>query len=241
MNRIKLEICLGSVDDAVAAFKGGADRIELCANRPMGGTTPSAGLIAGVRDAVPIPIHVLIRPRAGDFCYTAAEMEVMRRDIAVAKDLGADGVVFGILLPENRIDRKRTAGLVRIARPMSVTFHRAFDSAPDPVEALNELADLGVDRLLTAGGKSSAPAGAVRIRSLILRAGRRVTILPGGGINAGNLRPFLRSTRAGEVHIGSGVEGEPDRAKGPFTRSFGQNRVVEKARVAAIVRILGTI
>ncbi len=149
------ECCVDSVDGAVAAEQGGADRVELCAALIEGGLTPSAGSIAFARERLKIPIHVMIRPRGGDFLYSTSELEVMRRDIDTAKRLKADGVVLGVLDADGRIAGERTRELTERARPLSVTFHRAFDMASDPRLALEELIAVGVDRVLTSGQETS--------------------------------------------------------------------------------------
>src|SRR5512146_3272836 len=145
------EVCVDSVEGAVAAQQGGAQRVELCDNLVEGGTTPSLGMIRLTRQHIAIALNVIIRPRGGDFFYSPLEFEVMRQDILAAKEAGADGVVIGLLLPDGRVDVERTRALAALARPLSVTFHRAIDLCRDPAEALEELAGLGVDRILTSG------------------------------------------------------------------------------------------
>jgi copper homeostasis protein len=151
LENIPLEICLESCEDAIAAQKGGAQRVELCDNLIEGGTTPSAGMIAMTREYRSIGLQVIIRPRGGDFCYSEIELDAMKYDIHHCKTLGVDGVVFGLLKSDGNIDYERTRELIEIARPMNVTFHRAFDMCKDPYQALEELIELGVDRILTSG------------------------------------------------------------------------------------------
>src|SRR5271168_42497 len=153
IGRVKVEICVGDVGSALAAQAGGADRVELCDNLAVGGTTPSAGTIAESCRRLSIPVQVLIRPRAGDFVYTESEIAVMRHDIEIAKTLGAAGVVLGALKPECTIDQATTEGLIALARPLRITFHKAFDQTPAPLEALDTLIELGVERVLTSGGR----------------------------------------------------------------------------------------
>ena len=195
-----VEICAGSLNSALAAFEGGADRIELCDNLYEGGTTPSYGCLKEATEKISIPINVLIRPRGGDFCYNEHEFEVMKKDVELCKDLGMNGVVIGILLADGRVDVDRTAELIDLARPMTVTFHRAFDMTPDPLKALDKLIDLGVDRILTSGQKMTVTEGEKLIRELIKEAGDAVVILPGGGLSVNNIEDFARSTGAKEYH-----------------------------------------
>ena len=199
---VAVEICVSDVPSAVAAHEGGADRVELCDNLGEGGTTPSAGAIA-LACRLSLPIHVIIRPRGGDFCYLDVEFEAMRHDIGVARSLGASGVVLGLLHPDGTVDRERTAALVEIARPMSTTFHKAFDMTRDPREALETLIGLGVDRVLTSGGSRSAWEGRDRIADLVRLAGDRIVIMAGGGISAENVRRLIAATGVREVHVGS--------------------------------------
>ena len=198
---MKIEICIDSAEGAVAAADGGADRVELCDNLLEGGTTPSAGAIKQARALADIELMVIVRPRGGDFLYSNAEFEVMREDVRMARQFGADGVVIGCLLADGRVDSDRTARLIEDARGMSVTFHRAFDLAVDPHKALEDLADLGVDRVLTSGQAASAHEGIDLITSLQKQAAGRVIIMPGGGLTAQNVRSFIEATGATEVHM----------------------------------------
>ena len=206
-NKIILEACVDSVESAIAAERGGADRVELCDNLMEGGTTPSAGAIAAAREQLSIKIHVIIRPRGGDFCYSDIEFDVMKRDISIAKDLGVDGVVIGVLLPNGTIDAARTRALIEIARPMSVTFHRAFDMTRDAFEALETLIDLGVERVLTSGQEASALESIELISKLIERAGDRIIIMACGGIRDSNVKQIVQGTGVSEIHAtGFGTE-----------------------------------
>lgn len=195
-----LEICVDSIQSAITAEKAGADRIELCNSLSEGGTTPSAGMIEVVRKNINIDLHVLIRPRRGDFLYSGAEFEVMKKDIEVAKALGAEGVVVGMLKEDGHIDTSRVQELIALARPLSITFHRAFDLCSAPFTALDQLMQLKVDRLLTSGQQPTALAGASLICELVKRAGEQLVIMPGGDINPQNIQEIIKKTGATEYH-----------------------------------------
>lgn len=198
--RVLLEICIDSVESALAAEAGGADRVELCSALFEGGLTPSAGLLETVRERVRLGVAAMIRPRGGDFCYSDAEFAVMRRDVAVAKKLGADMIVLGLLNPDGTVDRERTRELIALARPLPVTYHRAFDMAREPFEALDVLLELGVERVLTSGQERTAVEGMDLIAELVRRAGDRIIVMPGGGVTERNLQKILRHTGAKEIH-----------------------------------------
>src|SRR5438128_7225580 len=190
-NSILLEISVESASAAAAAERGGANRIELCANLNIGGVTPSAELLRETRKAVRAPIFAMIRPRGGDFVFSAEEFFAMKRDLKIAKSCGMDGVVFGILHADGSVDLERTRELVEAAKPLPATFHRAFDETPDLLAALEAVIATGATRILTSGGKPNADAGAIVLADLVKAAAGRITILPGGGINAGNLEAVV--------------------------------------------------
>jgi len=196
-----LEACVNSAISAIEAQKGSADRIELCENLSEGGTTPSAGSIRIARKHLKIPIMVMIRPRGGDFLYSDTEYDIMREDIKTAKELGADGVVFGILNPDATVDKVRCLELIKLARPMQVTFHRAFDMTNDPFKALDELIQLKVERVLTSGQKENAHEGAKLIADLVKYADGRICVMPGGGVQEDNLRQVIKATGATDFHV----------------------------------------
>lgn len=200
---IKVEISLSGVESALAAQMGGADRIELCENLLEGGTTPSLGMIAVVRNYLNIEMNVIIRPRGGDCCYSEAEFEVMKQDIETAGEAGADGVVIGILNPNGTVDEERTRALIDLARPMSTTFHRAFDITRDPIEALDTLIDLEIDRVLTSGQATSALEGLDLLTELSRHARGRIMIMAGAGITAHNAKQIVERSGVVEIHIGS--------------------------------------
>ena len=197
---MRVEICVDSVCGAKAAERGGADRVELCANLLEGGTTPSAGTIRLARE-IKIGLHVMIRPRGGDFLYSPEEIAVMSEDIRMAKELGADGIVLGCLSAEGAVNLHQTEQLLKLARPLKVTFHRAFDMCADPVRALEDLVGLGVDCILTSGQEASAFEGADLIRSLKKQAAGRIGIMAGGGITARNVQRIVELTGIDEVHL----------------------------------------
>ena len=201
MSNILLEICCGSIDDAIQSEKGGADRVELCSALFLGGLTPSIGTIQEARRRLRIPVIVMVRPRGGGFCYTDAEFTTMERDAEAAVDNGADGVVFGILKEDGRIDERRTKRIRRIIGKRQAVFHRAFDVTPDPFRALDQLIDLEVTRVLTSGQKDTAPEGAELIAKLIERAGKRIEILPGGGIRPYNMADVVQRTGCRQIHM----------------------------------------
>ena len=200
-----LEITVESAPSAVAAERGGAHRIELCADLSVGGLTPSAELMHQTRAAIKIPIFAMIRPRAGNFVYSASELSQMQSDIALAKSRAVDGLVLGVLHPDSTVNVEQTRQLVELARPLPVTFHRAFDETPNLSAALESVIATGASRVLTSGGKSSALAGAHILAGLVRAAGNRITILPGAGINAANLPEVIRLTGASEFHSGLGT------------------------------------
>jgi copper homeostasis protein len=238
--RVMIEVCVGDIESAIAADVGGADRIELCDNLAVGGTTPSAGTIAEVCRWVSIPVHVLIRPRGGDFVYSERELTVMRHDIEAAKALGAAGVVLGVLSAMATVDRDLTMALVSGARPLGVTFHRAVDQTPDPREAVDTLIALGVERVLTSGGCATALEGASSIAGLVSYAQDRITIVAGGRISADNLETIVRQAQVSELHIGSSVcraMAAPMHAlPGDNSESFWHR--TDAQRVAAIVSLI---
>lgn len=201
-SKFAVEVCVDSVDSAMAAQAAGADRIELCGNLLEGGTTPSAGLIALVRRNLSIKLHVMIRPRGGDFCYNAGELRVMENDITMAKQLGADGLVFGILDQDGVIDTAKTGNLLELARPLKVTCHRAIDMSRGLRKSLEALIALGVDYVLTSGGEQTAIEGSAAIGRLVRAAGHRISVMAGGGIHERNVRELIAKTRVKQIHVG---------------------------------------
>jgi copper homeostasis protein len=201
-NRLILEISVESVEAAMAAERGGASRIEICSNGRVGGTTPSDELLRAVRERVSLPIFSMIRPRAGDFFYSETEFEVMRRDVDAAKKCGMDGVVLGLLKADGEVDVTCTKQLVELARPLPVTFHRAFDECVDLRRSLEDVIATGATRLLTSGGRPTAPEALGVLGELVRIPKERLIVLPGSGIHAGNIREVVQKTGACEYHAG---------------------------------------
>jgi len=217
MSSALLEVAANSVASACAAQAGGAGRVELCTALELGGLTPSYATIALARERLRIPLYVLIRPRAGDFLYTDEECETMQRDIDACVALGCDGVVLGVLDADGNVEMPRCRELVAAAGQLGMTFHRAFDLARDPHRALEDVMALGCARVLTSGGQASAMEGAALIRDLVVQAAGRIAIIPGAGVNAGNLAALAAATGAREFHasakhrIPSGMRHRPAR------------------------------
>lgn len=199
---VSLEVCANSAISAIAAQDGGAMRVELCDNLHRGGTTPSHGHITVARKALHIKLYILIRPRSGDFLYTDTEFEVMLSDVRHAIERGCDGIVTGILNRDGTIDVERNSQLINMARQhgLAATFHRAFDFCVNQEQALEEIIEMGFERILTSGGKSTAMEGASIIRHLIKQANSRIQIMPGGGINEHNVADLVRFTGVKEIH-----------------------------------------
>jgi copper homeostasis protein len=195
-----LEIAVFNIESAIAAAAAGADRLELCENPQEGGTTPSYGTLKLVKEKIRIPVFPIIRPRGGDFLYSAAEFEVMKQDIRLCKELGFEGVVIGLLLADGQIDIARTAELVELAYPMDTSFHRAFDRCADAFKGLEDVISAGCTRILTSGQVPNATDGKELIRQLVSKAGDRIIIMPGSGVRSSNIRELADYTGAKELH-----------------------------------------
>ena len=196
-----VEVVVYNIESALRAQEGGADRIELCDNPSEGGTTSSYGVIESVRQNVSLDLYVMIRPRGGDFLYSHYEFHSMKREISQCQKLSVDGVVFGVLTPDGRIDKKRCKELIDKARPLKVTCHRAFDMTCDPVEALEDCIEVGFDRILTSGHQAQAIKGAELIGQLIQKANGRIAIMPGSGVNENTVEEIVRLSKAREIHF----------------------------------------
>ncbi|MGV8879251.1 MAG: copper homeostasis protein CutC [Sphingobacteriaceae bacterium] len=197
---INLEICANGVSSALAAQEGGAIRVELCDNLGEGGTTPSYGQIALARKLLSIQLYSIIRPRGGDFLYTDLEFEVMKADIKECVKLGCDGVVIGILKADGQIDIARCVELVELAKPLGVTFHRAFDVCANPSIALEDIIKVGCERILTSGARQTAMQGMRLIAELVQQAAGRIEIMPGSGVNENNIAELVEQTGATVFH-----------------------------------------
>ena len=198
----KFEVCANSVESCVEAQRGGADRVELCAGIPEGGTTPSYGDIVMARKLlITTKLHVIIRPRGGDFLYSDLEREIMLEDVRMARRLGVDGVVFGVLTSDGDIDMDFMRQLMAESEGMSVTFHRAFDVCRNPFVALEQIIELGCDRILTSGQMPKAEDGVELLKQLVEKAGDRIIIMPGCGVNAGNIAKIAQITGVKEFHF----------------------------------------
>lgn len=246
MPRPSLEICCYSVESAICAAQSGADRIELCDNYREGGTTPSYGAIQLALERLTIPVNVMVRPRGGDFLYTEAEYEIIKKDVAAIRELGTNGVVVGFLKPDGEIDQDRTREIVRLARPMEVTFHRAFDMCRDPLTALDRLKKTDVVRILTSGARSTVMEGIELLAELVEKAGDEITIMPGCGVNDKTLGELMERTGAGEYHSAAQkFEESRMEYRNPHVSMGGAKGVdeyrivsVDRKQVKAMVRIL---
>ncbi len=195
------EIVVYNIESAFKAQEGGADRIELCDNPGEGGTTPSPGVVEVVRKNVSLDVFVMLRPRGGDFCYTSYEFHAMKRDLLQFQKLSVDGFVLGILLPDGRIDKTRCKELIDKARPLQVTCHRAFDMTRDPFEALEDCIEVGFKRILTSGQMPKAGEGVELIRQLVERAGDRISIIAGSGVNEDTVLDIVKKSGVKEIHF----------------------------------------
>jgi copper homeostasis protein len=196
----KLEIIGFNIESCIAAQEAGANRIELCVGPGEGGTTPSYAFIKAAREKLQIDLYVMIRPRGGDFLYSDEDFEIMKNDVAICKELGCNGIVTGILTTDGKVDKKRCKELIEIAYPLEATFHRAFDRVADPFEALEDIIELGFERILTSGLKPKAIDSLDLLSKLIKQSDERIIIMPGSGVTAENIITIAESTGATELH-----------------------------------------
>lgn len=252
--KILFEVCCGCTEDAVMAEKGGADRIELNSALFLGGLTPSIGTVEAVKAQLSIPVMCMVRPREGGFCYTEYDYNTMCRDAVAMIRAGADGIVFGFLHEDGTVDRERTEDFIRVLRSekedIVTVFHRAIDVVPDVFEALDILIELGVDRVLTSGQRASAVKGAETVRKMLEHANGRIDILPGGGINDGNVRAFIEETGVKSVHASArsvrydtSVNGNDEIFFGGLIDGKGvpedEYKVTDPDRVRAVLNAIG--
>jgi copper homeostasis protein len=205
MSTLKLEVIAFDLESCIIAQQSGANRIELCDNPADGGTTPSYGTIKAAIAMTTIDLFIMIRPRGGDFLYSEEEFETMKEDVKICKELGCDGVVVGMLTIEGDVDVKRMSALVNLAYPMSVTFHRAFDRSNDPFKALEDIIEMGCERILTSGQQPTASKGSDLLNALIKKADNRIIIMPGSGIRSDNISEIAKTTKAIEFHSSARV------------------------------------
>ena len=238
----RFEICANSVASCIAAEEGGADRVELCAGIPEGGTTPSVGMIRQARASIGIGLNVIIRPRGGDFLYSDSEILEMIHDIGAARESGADGLVFGCLLPDGTVDMANMKRLMDAAGDTPVTFHRAFDHSSDPFKALEDIIRLGCTRILTSGCMPTAIEGAPLLAQLVEKSAGRIIIMPGCGVNEDNIEELARLSGAREFHfsarepVESGMSfRNPEVAMGSEDDPYGRVQTTSR-RVAATIR-----
>lgn len=222
----KLELIAFTIQSCVDAELAGAHRVELCDNPGEGGTTPSYGFIKAARQKLSIDLFPIIRPRGGDFLYSDDEFEIMKADIKLCKELGCNGVVIGMLLANGNIDKKRNSQLVDIAYPMGVTFHRAFDRTNDLLKALEDVVEIGCERILTSGGVPNALEGADNVAALVAQANDRIIIMPGSGVRSQNLKELMKKTGATEFHSSARIH------KPSAMQFFGRNMNEELKEVA---------
>jgi copper homeostasis protein len=222
----KLELIAFTIQSCLDAQEAGAHRVELCDNAGEGGTTPSYGFIKTARKKLSIELFPIIRPRGGDFLYSDDDFDIMKADIQLCKELGCDGVVIGILQADGTVDKKRSGQLVELAYPMSVTFHRAFDRTRDMLEALEDIIEIGCERILTSGGVPHALEGADNIAALISQASERIIIMPGSGVRSSNLTELMKKTGASQFHSSARIH------KPSAMQFFGRNMKEELKEVA---------
>lgn len=237
-----LEIAVFDIESAILAAKAGANRLELCQNYKDGGTTASYGTLLLARELIQIPVFPIIRPRGGSFCYSNHEFEIMKKDISLCKSLGFEGVVLGLLKEDETIDVLRTAALVEAAYPLDVTFHRAFDKAKEPFEALEQIIQTGCTRILTSGQMPDAVTGANMIEALVLAANNRIIIMPGGGVRSNNIEHLALKTKAEEFHSAA-IKKVINNNELDYQPQKGNNDILiaDKEEIKAMQKILTTI
>jgi len=239
MEKNKLEICCYNLDSALIASDAGADRIELCADPAAGGTTPGIGLIKTVRRKISIELYPIIRIRGGDFLFSEEEFDVMLHEVEACKNAGCEGVVIGMLLPDGRVDRNHSSRLIEKAYPMGVCFHRAFDWTVNPFEALEDIIEIGCERILTSGQQPSAILGASLIKDLVVQADGRIQIMPGSGIRSANISDLKNETGATQFHSSARMLKKSSMEFiQPFMQEDQSTIMADRKEVEEMVRIL---
>jgi len=235
----KLEVIGFTIEGCMAAQSAGAHRIELCDNPGEGGTTPSYGFIKAAREKLNIELYPIIRPRGGDFLYCEAEFGIMKTDVLACKQLGCDGIVTGILNEDGTVDKVRCAELIRLAYPLGVTFHRAFDRTADPFKAMEDIIEIGFERILTSGLVPNALDGSELIAKLVEQAGERIIIMPGSGVRSENILEIATKTKATEFHTSARIS-EPGKMK-YHQKSLNEDLRSITVNVAEIQQILSIL
>ncbi len=235
----KLEIIGFNIESCIIAQSSGANRIELCDGPAEGGTTPSYGFIKAARKKLHIELYPIIRPRGGDFLYSEDEFQIMKNDIKLCKELGCDGIVIGILKADGTVDKERCNQLVDLAYPLGVTFHRAFDRTVDPLKALEDIIEIGCERILTSGQQPNAADGAALISQLIKQADERIIIMPGSGIRSDNIVSIATQTGATEFHSSARIaaESKMDFTQGSLNEKL-QTVTVDELEIKKIKKLL---
>jgi copper homeostasis protein len=242
MNKYILEIASFTLEGALTAAQAGAQRIELCENPQDGGTTPSYGMLKKTRKLISIPVFPIIRPRGGDFVYSNSEVDVMKEDILLCKELGYQGVVLGLLDVYGNVDIEKTAALVSLAAPMQVTFHRAFDRTANAMQAMEDIINCGCKRILTSGQRPSIENGKQLVKQLIELSNSRITIMPGSGLNSQNVAGIAQFTQATEFHTAARKSHFNDKIYSSPTMNENQSHVgVDENEVKKIRRLLDTL
>lgn len=236
---MKLEIIGFNIESCIAAQESGAHRIELCTSPAEGGTTPSYAFIKAAREKLHIDLYVMIRPRGGDLLYNDDDFEIMKNDIAICKQLNCDGIVTGILTPDGKVDKKRCKELVTLAYPMGATFHRAFDRVAHPEEALEEIIELGFERILTSGLKPTGIEGVGMLSQLVKQAGERIIIMPASGVNAENIIQIAEGSGVREFHSRAGIskKSEMEYLNADLNESL-EHTTVDKEEVKKMISLL---
>lgn len=236
---MKLEVIGFNIESCVAAQEGGAHRIELCAGPGEGGTTPSYGFIKAAREILHIGLYVMIRPRGGDFLYTEKELAIMKEDIRICKQLGCDGIVTGMLTSEGKVDEEKCSQLIHLAYPMEATFHRAFDRTTNAEEALEQIIDLGFERVLTSGQKPKSIEATDRLAKLVKQSDGRIIIMPGSGVNSKNIITIAESTGVTELHSSAGhLQTSEMQFQNPEMNESLEHITVDKEEVKTMIRLL---